>query len=97
MIRTRVCDLLGIEHPIFLGGLGGGHTTPAMVAAVSDAGGFGAQGCHMLSPGQIADACAAIRQRQAVRVFHPSVVGTVAREILDWLGYRTGPAVASAS
>ncbi len=61
MIKTRVCDLLGIEHPIFLGGLGGGHTTPAMVAAVSSAGGFGAQGCHMLSPQQIEESVAAIR------------------------------------
>lgn len=63
MIRTRVCDLLGIEHPIFLGGLGGGHTTPAMVAAVSGAGGFGAQGCHLLGPRQIAESVAAIRAR----------------------------------
>ena len=63
MIRTRVCDLLGIEHPIFPGGLGGGHTSPEMVAAVSAAGGFGAQGCHMLGPRQIADAVAAIRAR----------------------------------
>ena len=63
MIRTRVCDLLGIEHPIFLGGLGGGHTSPEMVAAVSAAGGFGAQGCHMLGPRQVADAAAAIRAR----------------------------------
>ena len=63
MIRTRVCDLLGIDHPIFLGGLGGGHTTPDMVAAVSAAGGFGAQGCHMLGPAQIKEAVAAIRRK----------------------------------
>lgn len=63
MIRTRICSLLGIEHPIALGGLGGGHTRPEMVAAVSEAGGFGAQGCHMLSPGQIREATAAIRER----------------------------------
>ena len=63
MIRTRVCDLLQIEHPIFLGGLGGGHTTPDLVAAVSDAGGFGAQGCHLLGPAQIAESVAAIRAR----------------------------------
>jgi NAD(P)H-dependent flavin oxidoreductase YrpB (nitropropane dioxygenase family) len=61
MIRTRVCDLLGIQHPIALGGLGGGHTRPEMVAAVSEAGGFGAQGCHQLTPAQIHDAAAAIR------------------------------------
>ena len=63
MIRTRVCDLLGIEYPIALGGLGGGHTRPEMVAAVSDAGGFGTQGCHQLNVAQIHDAAAAIRSR----------------------------------
>jgi NAD(P)H-dependent flavin oxidoreductase YrpB (nitropropane dioxygenase family) len=63
MIRTRVCDLLGIEYPIALGGLGGGHTRPEIVAAVSEAGGFGAQGCHQLSVPQIHDAAAAIRSR----------------------------------
>ena len=61
MIRTRVCGLLGIEYPIALGGLGGGHTRPEMVAAVSEAGGFGAQGCHQLTPAQIHDAAVAIR------------------------------------
>jgi NAD(P)H-dependent flavin oxidoreductase YrpB (nitropropane dioxygenase family) len=63
MIRTRICDLLEIEYPIALGGLGGGHTRPEMVAAVSEAGGFGAQGCHQLSVPQIHDAAAAIRSR----------------------------------
>jgi NAD(P)H-dependent flavin oxidoreductase YrpB (nitropropane dioxygenase family) len=65
MIRTRICDLLGIDHPIALGGLGGGHTRPEMVAAVSEAGGIGAQGCHGLDPHQIREAAAAIRDRTA--------------------------------
>ena len=43
MIRTAVCDLLGIEHPIALGGMGSA-TSPALVAAVSRAGGLGALG-----------------------------------------------------
>jgi NAD(P)H-dependent flavin oxidoreductase YrpB (nitropropane dioxygenase family) len=34
-----------------------------MVAAVSDAGGFGIQGCHQLNVAQIHDAAAAIRSR----------------------------------
>jgi len=32
MIRTPVCDLLGIEHPIALGGMGSA-SSPAMTAA----------------------------------------------------------------
>jgi NAD(P)H-dependent flavin oxidoreductase YrpB (nitropropane dioxygenase family) len=40
MIRTLLTDLLGIRHPIVLGGMSGA-TSAALVAAVSEAGGFG--------------------------------------------------------
>ena len=53
MIRTPVCDLLDIEHPIALGGMGSA-TRRRLVAAVSKAGGLGALGCHYLTPEQIA-------------------------------------------
>ena len=43
MIHTRICDLLGIPHPIVLGGMGTATTAP-LVAAVSNAGGFGTLG-----------------------------------------------------
>ncbi|HEY1297598.1 MAG TPA: nitronate monooxygenase family protein [Chloroflexota bacterium] len=43
MLNTRLCGLLGIEHPVVLGGMAGG-TTPDLVAAVSNAGGLGIQG-----------------------------------------------------
>lgn len=62
MIRTRVCDLLGIEHPIALGGMGSIYA-PALVAAVSGAGGLGAMGCHNLEPEQVRAGVAAIRER----------------------------------
>src|SRR5215208_5568870 len=61
MIRTPVCDLLEIEHPIALGGMGSA-STPAMTAAVSRAGGLGAMGCHHLTPEQIRERTAAIRK-----------------------------------
>ena len=61
MIRTPICDLLDIEHPIALGGMGSA-TSPALVAAVSRAGGLGALGCHYLTPDQIKERTAAIRQ-----------------------------------
>ena len=63
MIWTRICELLGVQYPIALGGLGGGHTSAELVAAVSEAGGFGALGCFQLIPDQIHDAAAAIRAR----------------------------------
>jgi NAD(P)H-dependent flavin oxidoreductase YrpB (nitropropane dioxygenase family) len=62
MIRTPVCDLLGIEHPIALGGMGSIYS-PDLVAAVSNAGGLGAMGCHYMSPDQIRAGTAAIRER----------------------------------
>src|SRR6185503_13429754 len=61
MIRTPVCDLLDIEHPIALGGMGSA-TSPALVAAVSRAGGLGALGCHYLTPEQIRARTADIRR-----------------------------------
>jgi NAD(P)H-dependent flavin oxidoreductase YrpB (nitropropane dioxygenase family) len=65
MIQTRICELLNVQHPIALGGMGGGHTAAALVAAVSEAGGFGALGCHGLTAAQIHEAAAAIRRRTA--------------------------------
>lgn len=62
MIRTPVCDLLEIEHPIALGGMGSIYA-PDLVAAVSNAGGLGAMGCHGLSPEQIRTGTASIRER----------------------------------
>ena len=61
MIRTPVCDLLDIEHPIALGGMGSA-SSPAMTAAVSRAGGLGAMGCHYLTPEQIRERTAATRK-----------------------------------
>ena len=39
-IRTAICDLLGIEHPVILGGMLGVSNGP-LAAAVSEAGGLG--------------------------------------------------------
>jgi NAD(P)H-dependent flavin oxidoreductase YrpB (nitropropane dioxygenase family) len=60
MLRTRICELLGIEHPIVLGGMGTG-TSPALVAAVSAAGGLGVLGATQQDPAAVARDAAAIR------------------------------------
>jgi NAD(P)H-dependent flavin oxidoreductase YrpB (nitropropane dioxygenase family) len=62
MIRTKFCDLLKIDHPIALGGMGSIYA-PALVAAVSSAGGLGAMGCHNLKPEQVRAGMAAMRER----------------------------------
>ncbi|MBT3535526.1 MAG: nitronate monooxygenase [Rhodospirillaceae bacterium] len=61
MIKTRVCELLNIEHPVAIGGMGS-IFSPPLVSAVSQGGGLGAMGCHRLTIDQIKSATAEIRQ-----------------------------------
>jgi NAD(P)H-dependent flavin oxidoreductase YrpB (nitropropane dioxygenase family) len=67
ILRTEVCDMLGIEYPILLAGMGAVPGMPRtgkyytgtsieLVAAVSNAGGFGVLGAAELSPAQIHEA-----------------------------------------
>src|SRR5215470_5957275 len=60
MLHTPVCDLLGITHPIVLGGMASGTSVP-LVAAVSNAGGLGTLGVTGQSATQVRDQIAAIR------------------------------------
>lgn len=62
MIHTRVCDLLGITHPIVLGGMGGATTAP-LVAAVSNAGAFGTLGTSAFDAAILDREIGAIRER----------------------------------
>jgi len=54
ILHTEICDMLGIEYPILLAGMGGiageGHAAqPELVAAVSNAGGMGVLGATGLA------------------------------------------------
>src|SRR2546421_10921242 len=60
-LRTRVTELLEIEHPVILGGMGRGATVAPMVAAVSEAGGLGVLGVSRYPPERLAEQTAAIR------------------------------------
>ena len=62
MIHTRICDLLGIPHPIVLGGMGTATTAP-LVAAVSNAGGFGTLGTSAFNAATLENEIAAIHER----------------------------------
>jgi enoyl-[acyl-carrier protein] reductase II len=44
MLRTPVCELLGIDVPVIQAGMGGPYTTAELVAAVTNAGGMGSIG-----------------------------------------------------
>jgi enoyl-[acyl-carrier protein] reductase II len=52
MIRTRLTETLGIEHPVMLAGMGG-VSYHRLVAAVSEAGGFGSFGAATMSTEQM--------------------------------------------
>jgi enoyl-[acyl-carrier protein] reductase II len=51
-LHTPICDLFGIEYPVFLAGMGGVSTAP-LVAAVSNAGGLGVIGAATMSPDEL--------------------------------------------
>ena len=51
-LHTPICELFGIEYPIFLAGMGGVSTAP-LVAAVSNAGGLGVIGAATMGPDEL--------------------------------------------
>ena len=62
MIKTRVTERLGIEHPVVLGGMASG-TNLDLVVAVSEAGGLGILGVTSYTPEQIKAAATELRRR----------------------------------
>jgi enoyl-[acyl-carrier protein] reductase II len=60
-MRTRLTELLGIEHPVMLAGMGG-VSYSALVSAVSEAGGFGTLGAGTMSNTTMAAEISAVRQ-----------------------------------
>jgi len=59
-MKTRLTELLGVEHPVMLAGMGG-VSYAALVAAVSGAGGFGCLGASTMSVERMVDEMAAVR------------------------------------
>jgi nitronate monooxygenase len=53
-LHSRICDMLGIRHPILLAGMGRA-ATPELAAAVSNAGGLGVIGAASCGPNQLRD------------------------------------------
>ena len=62
MLRTRLTDVLEIEHPVMLAGMGG-VSYSRLVAAVSEAGGFGCLGASTMDPARMVDEMAAVREQ----------------------------------
>jgi NAD(P)H-dependent flavin oxidoreductase YrpB (nitropropane dioxygenase family) len=62
MIHTRICEMLDIVHPVVLGGMGTATRAP-LVAAVSNAGGFGTLGTSAFNVATLHEEIASIRER----------------------------------
>ena len=60
-MRTRLTDLLDIEHPIMLAGMGG-VSYHQLVAAVSEAGGIGTFGASTMSTDELPEEMAKVRE-----------------------------------
>ena len=62
-LHTSICDDLNIKYPVFLAGMGskGKATPPELVAAVSEAGGFGVLGCSWLDSNEVRRRIRAVR------------------------------------
>ena len=63
-MQTRLTDLLGIEHPVMCAGMGG-VSYNQLVAAVSEAGGFGCLGASTMSSAQLVDEIRAVKAATA--------------------------------
>jgi enoyl-[acyl-carrier protein] reductase II len=63
-LRTPICDLFGIEHPIFLAGMGG-VAYAELAAAVSEAGGYGVLGMAAVPADGIRAQMREVRRRTA--------------------------------
>mgnify|MGYP001027964837 CR=1 FL=1 len=59
-MKTRITEMLGIEYPVLLAGMGGVSYAP-LVAAVSEAGGFGCLGASTMTPDEMVEEMKKVR------------------------------------
>ena len=70
MLATSLCSLVGTEHPVIQGPLGGPFEVGAeLVAAVSNEGGLGSIATTLRAPGQVLADIAAVRRLAGERPF----------------------------
>lgn len=60
VVKTRLTDILEVDHPVMLAGMGG-VSYSALVAAVSEAGGFGCMGASTMSMERMEAEMSAVR------------------------------------
>lgn len=100
MADNEFLSRLGVQHPIMLAPMGGGPSTPELVAAVCNAGGFGSFAAPYLTPEQILKDIRRLRQLTgkpfAVNLFaggwetHPQADGASMLAILSEIHQQLG-------
>jgi enoyl-[acyl-carrier protein] reductase II len=80
-LRTPVCDLFGIDVPVFLAGMGG-VAYAEVCAAVSEAGGFGTLGMAGESPAGIREQMREVRRRTD-RPFGVDLLAALPQQMMD--------------
>ena len=60
-LSTHLCDLLGVRYPLIQAPMAGGWTTPELVSAVSNAGGFGSLAGAGVPPEQLREDIRAVK------------------------------------
>jgi nitronate monooxygenase len=77
-VRTALTTKLGLAHPIVQAPMAGGGDTPALVAAVCEAGALGSIGAAYLTPQQVVESARAVRERTR-RPFGINLFAPIAR------------------
>lgn len=97
MLKTRICELFGIEYPIISAGMGG-VANAGLAAAVSDAGGLGTLGLAAFGRTAIRKEVAAVRSRTQkplaanllVPFLRPGIVETLAEALVQAVTFFWG-------
>src|SRR5918997_4553688 len=62
-LSTTLCELLGVRYPLVQAPMAGGWTTPELVSAVSNAGGFGSLAGSGVPPERLREDIRAVKER----------------------------------
>jgi nitronate monooxygenase len=62
-LSTPLCDLLGVRYPVIQAPMAGGWTTPELVSAVVNAGGFGCLAGSGVPPDRLREEIRAVKER----------------------------------
>ena len=76
-MKTRLTQVLGVEHPVMLAGMGG-VSYSRLAAAVSEAGGYGCLGASTMSQDQLVDEMASIKSA-TTKPFAVDLLGNAGR------------------